>query len=85
MVTNKIDKIDKQIEKLETEKKILKRNINNHLSRKERTRRLIQIGALAEKYFDISHNNLDEVEEIFLQFSSYIKHKKLNKHKKNLQ
>lgn len=81
-MANKIDKIDKQIEKLETEKKILKRNINNQLSRKERTRRLIQIGALSEKYFDLKKNDLDEIELIFSQFSNYVKSKKLDKHKK---
>lgn len=81
-MANKIDKIDKQIEKLETEKKILKRNMNNQLSRKERTRRLIQIGALSEKYFDLKKNDLDEIELIFSQFSNYVKNKKLDKHKK---
>lgn len=81
-MANKINKIDKQIEKLETEKKVLKRNINNQLSRKERTRRLIQIGALSEKYFDLKKNDLDEIELIFSQFSNYVKSKKLDKHKK---
>lgn len=81
-MTNKIDKIDRQIDKLEIEKKVLMRNINNQLSRKDRTRRLIQIGALSEKYFDLKKNDLDEIELIFSQFSNYVKSKKLDKHKK---
>lgn len=82
-MNNRINKYDKEIKKLELEKKALKRKLSGHLTRKERTRRLIQIGALAEKYFDLKHNSIEEVEEIFLQFSAYVKNKKLDKHKKS--
>lgn len=76
-----ISKIDEKIKKLERDKKIYQQSIKN-LSRKERTRRLIQVGALSEKYFDLSKNELEEIEEIFSQFSTYVKANKLVKHKK---
>lgn len=65
-------KIDKELELL----KIHKREIIHQdgiKKRKERTKRLIQTGALCEKYFEISHLNLSEREEVFKIFSSYIK------------
>lgn len=80
-MTNNIEKIEQKIRKLERDKKILASSIKT-MKRKERTRRLIQIGALSEKYFDLYHNNLNDIEEIFSQFSSYVKAKKLDKHKK---
>lgn len=79
---NNIDKIEQKIQKLEREKKILSSSINT-VQRKERTRRLIQIGALSEKYFDLYHSDLDDIEEIFSQFSNFVKSNKLEKHKKN--
>jgi DNA gyrase/topoisomerase IV subunit A len=78
---NQINKLDQQIENLERKKKIYEHSLSNE-SRKARTRRLIQIGALAEKYYDLDGNDLHEVEEIFKQFSSYVKANKLDKHKK---
>ena len=82
MDKNNINKIDQQIKKLERDKKIYESSINK-MNRKLRTRRLIQIGALAEKYFDLYNNDFHEVEEIFSQFSLYVKANKLDKHKKN--
>lgn len=79
-MSNPINKLDQQIEHLERKKKIYEHSLSKE-SRKERTRRLIQVGALAEKYFDLEGNDLNEVEEIFKQFSSYIKSNKLDKHK----
>ncbi|GAF66478.1 hypothetical protein BTS2_3379 [Bacillus sp. TS-2] len=76
-----INKIDEKIKKLEREKKIYEHSLSN-LSRKERTRRLIQIGALAETYFNLYNNDHKEVEEIFSQFANYVKANKLDKHKK---
>jgi len=78
-MTNQITKINEQIKKLEREKKIYELSLSKE-SRKKRTRRLIQIGALSEKYFDLYENDLHDVEEIFSQFSSYVKSKKLDKH-----
>lgn len=78
---NKIDILNQRIQKLEREKKIFEHSLSKE-NRKKRTRRLIQIGALSEKYFDLSSNDLHEIEEIFSQFSSYVKGNKLDKHRK---
>lgn len=80
-MTNEISKIDEQIRSLERDKKIYEHALSNS-SRKKRTRRLIQIGALSQSYFDLEHNDLHEIEEIFKQFASYVKANKLDKHKK---
>lgn len=78
---NQLSKIDAQIKKLEREKKIFEHSLSKE-NRKKRTRRLIQIGALSEKYFDLFENDLYDIEEIFSQFSLYVKSNKLEKHKK---
>lgn len=80
-MNNEINKLDEQIKKLERDKKIYEHSLSK-VSRKKRTRRLIQIGALSEKYFDLYNNDLHEVEEIFSQFANYVKANKLDKHKK---
>ena len=78
---NQISKIDAQIKKLEREKKIFEHSLSKE-NRKKRTRRLIQIGAISEKYFDLYENDLQDIDEIFSQFSLYVKSNKLDKHKK---
>lgn len=65
MIDNEIRKIEKKIKQLELEKKINK-NFESKQQRKQRTRRLIQIGALAEKYFNLKDISIDEIEKIFL-------------------
>lgn len=80
-MNNEINKLDEQIKKLEREKKIFEHSLSKE-NRKKRTRRLIQIGALSEKYFELYENDLHEVEEIYSQFANYIKSNKLEKHKK---
>jgi len=78
---NQLSKIEEKIKKLERDKKIYELSLNKN-NRKQRTRRLIQIGALSEKYFDLYENDLLEIEEIFSQFSLYVKSNKLEKYKK---
>lgn len=80
-MSNQITKIEEKIKKLEREKKIYEHSLSK-VNRKKRTRRLIQIGALSEKYFDLYNNDLHDIEEIFSQYSSFVKSNKLNKHKK---
>ncbi|MGM0941300.1 MAG: hypothetical protein ACQEWU_10105 [Bacillota bacterium] len=80
-MSNEINKINEIISKLEREKKIYEHSLSK-VNRKKRTRRLIQIGALSEKYFDLYQSNITEVEEIFSQFSNFVKSNKLDKHKK---
>ncbi|WP_121606017.1 hypothetical protein [Virgibacillus sp. Bac332] len=80
-MSNEINKINEMISKLEREKKIYEHSLSK-VNRKKRTRRLIQIGALSEKYFDLYQSDITEVEEIFSQFSNFVKSNKLDKHKK---
>lgn len=68
---SEIEKIDLQIQSLENKKKALS---SNYIARKERTRRLIETGALAEKYFNLYDLSLDEKETFFKKASSLIKH-----------
>lgn len=69
---NDIKKLDLKIKYLEDKKKALSKSVN-YEERKKRTRRLIQTGALAEKYFNIEHLSIDDREAIFSMFANYIK------------
>jgi hypothetical protein len=55
----------------------------NAKKRKERTRLLIQKGALLDKYFEIENLNADETEQFLKIFSDYVGNKKPNKFKKD--
>jgi len=57
-------------------------NKENNQARKERTRRLIQKGALLEKYFELDETSVEETEELLKIFSSYINENKPKKFKK---
>lgn len=52
MIEDKLRKIDEQMSQLKAKKQAIL-NREKQQERKERTRRLIQIGAIIEKYFDI--------------------------------
>lgn len=67
-----IDVVNCKIKILEEKRKSLENSLHKQY-RKDRTRLLIQTGALCEKYFDIENLSLSEREEIFKLFSSYIK------------
>ena len=69
---NDIDVVEWKIKLLEEKKKTIEKSLHRQ-DRKDRTRLLIQTGALCEKYFDIENLSLSEKEEIFKLFSSYIK------------
>jgi hypothetical protein len=69
MTNNDLNDINKRIEKL---------NIN----RKRRTKRLIEKGALLEKYFEIDYLTVEETEEFLKIFSEYIKANKPKKYQK---
>lgn len=45
-------------------------------SRKERTRKLIQKGALLEKYFKAENLSIDESEDLLKIFADYVNHNK---------
>lgn len=79
---NELKKINDKINKLEIQRNILNNNSSNNINRKKRTRRLIQKGALLEKYFDIDYLSVEETEELLKVFSEYIKANKPGKFKK---
>lgn len=72
-----------QIKKLEQEKNRLERSLlrDSQLERKKRTRRLIQKGALLEKYFEAEHLSVEETEELLKMFSEYVNGNKGSKYK----
>jgi hypothetical protein len=66
--------IDIQIRALEQQVKSL-HHVTAVQKRKERTRRLIQKGALLEKYFGLEHLDVNETEEILRMVSSFVREK----------
>ncbi|MGG0878033.1 hypothetical protein [Bacillus inaquosorum] len=82
MSDSPITKIEQKIKKLENQLKAQDKFKRNE-ARRQRTRRLIEIGGKTQKYFDLEHNSIEEIEEILFQFSEYVKHNKLDKHKKD--
>ena len=51
--------------------------------RRIRARRLIEKGALLEKYFEAYELSIEETEELLKTFSDYVNEKKPNRFKKN--
>ncbi|HZH59650.1 MAG TPA: hypothetical protein VEY70_08755 [Metabacillus sp.] len=87
MSTNdrKLEEIQNEISELKKLQRILKKSIESKTKaqyRKERARRLIQTGALAEKYLEIENLTLEEREELFKIFSRFIVANKPNHLKK---
>ncbi len=66
----KINELEKKIEQLETRKIRLKNGMKEQ-ERKERTRRLIQVGAIFEKYFEIE--GVDQAEKVALGIAEQVK------------
>ncbi|HAP5746510.1 hypothetical protein ACK4CS_03985 [Enterococcus gallinarum] len=65
--------LEEQIQKLKIQQQLLKNQSIESMERKKRTHRLIQKGALLEKYFNISHLSVEETEEVLKIFSSYVR------------
>ena len=82
---NLISKKEEIQKKIERENSILKKSkyLESTKKRKERTRKLIQKGALLDKYFEIENLSIDETEDFLKIFSNYIKENKPDKYKKN--
>jgi Mn-dependent DtxR family transcriptional regulator len=72
----KLKKLDGMIERANIKKLKLKEK-----ERRERTRRLIEKGALLEKYFDAHHLSPEETEELLKIFSEYVKKRTPDKFK----
>ena len=70
-----------RLKKLEQEKNKLERSLtrDNQIERKKRTRRLIQKGALLEKYFEAEHLSIDQTEELLKMFAGYVNERKSEK------
>ena len=65
------DKVQKKIE-IENFKIKQSQYSENRKERKKRTRRLIQKGALLDKYFNTEHLNADDTENLLRMFSDYV-------------
>ncbi len=57
--------------------------IENKKARKARTRKLIQKGALLDKYFETETLSADETESLLKIFANYVNSNKPNKYKKD--
>ncbi|MDM7652928.1 hypothetical protein QUD64_01600 [Lactococcus cremoris] len=82
---NLISKKEEIQKKIEHENLILKKSkyLESTKERKARTRKLIQKGALLDKYFETENLSIDETEDFLKIFSNYIKENKPDKYKKN--
>lgn len=58
--------------------------IENKKARKARTRKLIQKGALLDKYFETENLSADETESLLKIFANYVNSNKPNKYKKDI-
>ena len=57
--------------------------IENNKDRKSRTRKLIQKGALLDKYFETESLSADETESLLKIFANYVNSNKPDKYKKD--
>lgn len=76
-----ISKIENDLKVLKLRKKIIQSKSVENENRKKRTRRLIQKGALLEKYFDIENLTVEQTEEFLKVFSNYVINNKPEKFK----
>ena len=71
--------LKEKITQLQQKKKQLENDTRRKLSwekRKARTKRLIETGALAEKYFGIEDFTIEQREKVFQTFSEFVKKNK---------
>ncbi|PZX01272.1 relaxasome subunit MobC [Psychrobacillus insolitus] len=72
--------LKEKITQLQQKKKQLENETRRKLSwekRKARTKRLIETGALAEKYFGIEDFTIEQREKVFQTFSDFVKNNKV--------
>ena len=72
--------LKEKINQLQQKKQRLKNETRRKLSwenRKARTKRLIETGALAEKYFGIEDFTIEQREKVFRTFSEFVKKNKV--------
>jgi hypothetical protein len=68
-----LEALEQKLEQIKARKQKIEAQLKEK-ERKERTRRLIQVGAIFEKYFDIQ--SIDEAEELAVKFSEVVKKSK---------
>ncbi|WP_273712221.1 hypothetical protein [Leuconostoc mesenteroides] len=75
---------DKLQKKIDQEEFILRQSkyFENSKARKERTRLLIQKGAILDKYFETESLSVDDTENLLKIFSNYVNSNKPDKYKK---
>ena len=75
---------DKLQKKIDQEEFILRQSkyFENSKARKERTRLLIQKGAILDKYFETESSSVDDTENLLKIFSNYVNSNKPDKYKK---
>ena len=72
--------LKEKITQLQQKKKLLENETRRKLNwekRKARTKRLIETGALAEKYFGIEDFTIEQREKVFRTFSEFVKKNKV--------
>lgn len=84
-IRKKLEEVESELKAVERKKKHLlhkEQAKRKYEERRKRAHRLIETGALAEKYFEIHNLSISEREELFNMFSEFIKANKPNKYKK---
>ena len=76
------DRAEKKLEQVDFKARQSK-YYESQKKRKARSRRLIQKGALFEKYFEAENLSIDESEELLKIFADYVNANKTNKYKKD--
>jgi len=88
-MSNKLNQLvsskDKLQKKIDQEEFILRQSkyFENSKTRKERTRLLIQKGALLDKYFETESLSVDDTENLLKAFANYVNSNKPDKYKKD--
>lgn len=88
-MSNKLNQLvsskDKLQKKIDQEEFILRQSkyFENSKTRKERTRLLIQKGALLDKYFETENLSVDDTENLLKTFCNYVNSNKPDKYKKD--
>ncbi|ORI93379.1 hypothetical protein [Leuconostoc mesenteroides] len=88
-MSNKLNQLvsskDKLQKKIDQEEFVLRQSkyFKNSKARKERTRLLIQKGALLDKYFETESLSVDDTENLLKIFSNYVNSNKPDKYKKD--
>ena len=85
--SKELNQIEEELKKLQASHDYIKERIKHKTQssyRKERAKRLIETGALAEKYFELDGLSLEQREKLFKTFSQFIVANKPNEFKKTV-